>query len=859
MKIQTETSRANEAAHYTAMAREASQGFIYVVACLFIVAGLTLGYLGNSIDERQMRHSEADAARALESRLDKTGTALADYAFWDDVYKYTNTEIDVMWAFGRDNIGRTLALTYDLDAIFIIGPNGDTRYSAINGELSDTAARDWLSEDLSALLARARSMSPANGIAQAYFSVGNIPAVVSAAVIRPDSSYSELGQLSYLVFVDVLTEAKLRAIDEAYELRGLKAIVGIHSEIPEPKLTLQMDIGSAATLHWLDAGLGRSILTSFLPILLLLGTLVALLVFSLRRRVVYATEMIDAAQHALRISEQRFKNISEAASDWIWETDPQLRLTYLSERFYQTTGLPSDAWVGRPLSELLTYDTELLSTIAELGDGHKPISCEMLDHKYSRRYCQLSVCAVRVDDQLRGYQGTVCDITEELEAKARIEHISHHDALTGLNNRYSLSLYLNARLSEGLDEHRTFFLLALNLDRFKAINDNFGHAAGDQVLRETANALTGCVRETDLVARLGGDEFIVVATDCRTNEQAQRLSNRLIERINQPIRISESDVSVGVSIGIVSASCDGLAVEDLLRYANIAQHEAKSNGCNQSRFYESAMNERIVERRQLELDMRRALRGRDFRLDFQPRYSASSQKIVGAEALVRWQHPSRGLLGPGSFIPLAEQTGLIIEISDWVLREACVNAVGWGKELMVSVNLSPVEFQRSDVANRIATVLESTGIAPQRLELEITESVMLEDAASALATMKALKALGVRLSMDDFGTGYSSLSYLRSYPFYGIKIDRSFISGLDQSQSGEAIVRAIVSMGHALSLTVTAEGIETPDQLTKIADLDCDQVQGFHLSRPVSPVVFSRKILEPGAIHLGWAVAGTRV
>ncbi|MBU1303281.1 MAG: GGDEF domain-containing phosphodiesterase, partial [Gammaproteobacteria bacterium] len=298
------------------------------------------------------------------------------------------------------------------------------------------------------------------------------------------------------------------------------------------------------------------------------------------------------------------------------------------------------------------------------------------------------------------------------------------------------------------------------------------------------------------------------------------------------------------------APFDGLTAEDLLRYADIALYEAKSSGRNLFRFYEPAMNERIMERRQLEMDMRQALRRHEFRLDFQPRYDASSQTIVGAEALVRWQHPIRDLLSPACFIPLAEETGLIVELSDWVLREACLNALSWGDELMVSVNLSPVEFQRSDLVDRIATVLKSTGIAPQRLELEITESVMLEDAASALTTMNALKALGTRLSMDDFGTGYSSLSYLRSYPFDGIKIDRSFISGLDQSQSSEAIVHAIVSMGHALSLTVTAEGIETVAQLGKLTELACDQAQGFYLGRPMSPLLFQQVLADARVEHV---------
>lgn len=846
MKRDIAPALSNDAAPYTAMARLASRYFIYVICALFLTAGLSLVYLSLSIDKRQIVHSEADAARALESRLDKIGTALADYAFWIDSYNYTKGSIDMAWAFGRDNIGPSLFSTYGLEGVFIIGPEAETRYGIIDGELSDITASEWITGDLPALLAKARSESTDDEIASAYFSVRESPAVVSAAVIRPDSSYDQFDQLSYLIYVDVLTDAKLMAIEEIFNLRGLNANLGISPDTRRPQLRLQEDVGEALTLRWKSEAQGRLMLSKLLPMLLLLGVLVAMLVKSLRSRIILASEMIEAAQRDLRISEQRFKNISEASSDWIWETDPDQILTYLSERFTQLTGLPCHDWIGRPLPELLTYDTTMLVSAAKLSNasGRKPILCEMHDSSDSLHYCQLYAREVRVGEQLQGYQGTVCDITQEIEAKAHIEHISHHDSLTGLANRHRLNHYLNDRLNEGVSGDSPLFLLALDLDRFKPVNDTFGHAAGDLVLREVANAISRCTREADLVARLGGDEFIVVANDCRTYEHAERLCQRLIEQINQPIRIDGHDVNVGTSIGIVAAPYHGLTAADLLRYADIALYEAKSNGRNLYRFYEPAMNERIMERRQLEMDMRQALRRREFRLDFQPRYDASSQTIVGAEALVRWLHPTRGLLSPACFIPLAEETGLIFELSDWVLHEACLNALSWNDNLMVSVNLSPVEFQRNDLVDRIAAVLERTGIAPQRLELEITESVMLDDAASALTMMENLKALGVRLSMDDFGTGYSSLGYLRNYPFDGIKIDRSFIMGLDQSRSSEALVDAIISMGHALALTVTAEGIETAEQLGKVVELACDQAQGFYLGRPLSPMLFSQVIKE---------------
>lgn len=839
----------DDALGYTAMTRKASLGFITLIAALFVSAALALAYLCVALDDEQVRHSEQDAAKAMQSRWDKVETALVDYAFWEDAYRLMGEKIDVSWAYERNNIGPSLFTTYELDGVFVLDRQAVTRYGLIDGELTDTRASDWIDGDLPALLAAAREVSADDRPAHAYFSVSGMPAIVCAAVIRPDNTYNDFDRLSYLVFVDVLTTAKMHTLDRAFDLDGLNASLGGLPNAPGPKLTLRTDLGVTVTLRWRSEALGKTLLKRFLPMLLVLGLLVALLVGWLRRRVARAAALIDAAQQALRVSEQRFRNICEASSDWIWETDAQQRLTYLSERFTQVTGLACHAWLGRPLSELLNYDNALLAAYAEAGElsGRKPLACLMRDSEDAQRYGQLSARAVWAGSVLQGYLGTVSDNTDEIEAKAHIEHISQHDALTGLANRHRLNRILNDRLADGVSGDRPLFLLALDLDRFKPVNDTLGHAAGDVVLRQVAGALTDCTRSTDLVARLGGDEFIIVATGCNSREQAGRLCGRLIEQINQPIRIGNADVSVGASIGIACAPFDGLIAEDLLRYADIALYEAKSNGRNQHRFYEPAMNERIMERRQLELDMRQALRRHEFRLDFQPRYDASSQLIVGAEALVRWQHPTRGLLTPGSFIGLAEETGLIVELSDWVLAEACRNALSWADELMVSVNLSPVEFQRSDLDERIEAVLTASGIAPARLELEITESVMLEDAASALATMNRLKALGVRLSMDDFGTGYSSLSYLRNYPFDGIKIDRSFVAALDQSQGSEAIVSAIVSMGHALSLTVTAEGIETRAQLGTLKALACDQAQGFYLGRPMAPMLFRQIVLDQDA------------
>ncbi len=441
------------------------------------------------------------------------------------------------------------------------------------------------------------------------------------------------------------------------------------------------------------------------------------------------------------------------------------------------------------------------------------------------------ITAIQIDNRTI-FSAFVQDITpRKLQEKARLRD-AQEDALTGLANRRMMYRFLKARLEAKPTAENPLWLLYLDLDGFKPINDTLGHAAGDQMLVEVSHRLKQCMREDDLVSRIGGDEFVIVASGLPNRAFIEKLCERLLNSLRKPVLINKHEVSVGCSIGIVSAPEDSCQADDLLRFADIALYEAKASGRNTWQFYTSRMSSRLLVRRQLETDLRLALRRDELRLEFQPRYKIRGGHLTGAEALVRWQHPLRGYLSPDHFISIAEETGLIVPLSDWVLRRACLEATQWTDSAFVSVNLSPIEFKRSDLVARIHAVLEETGLAPERLELEITESVMLDNTNDALAIMRALKELGVRLAMDDFGTGYSSLSYVHTYPFDGIKIDRSFIAALDGSSSGEAIIEAIIGLGRALSLTVTAEGVETQEQLELLTRLNCHQAQGFYLGRP---------------------------
>ncbi len=461
------------------------------------------------------------------------------------------------------------------------------------------------------------------------------------------------------------------------------------------------------------------------------------------------------------------------------------------------------------------------------------------------RYCRISARAIWYDDTPIGFRGTASDITDEVDAHARIQHLSLHDPLTGLANRNKLARHLEQALLRGSDSP-PLTLLLLDLDNFKPINDSLGHGAGDAVLQEVATRLRDTTRDGDLVARLGGDEFIVVLSGMDNRSEVDRFCARLISLLQQPISYDSQPLHVGVSIGVAQTRTQGFDAGELIRCADIALYQAKADGKNTWRYFAAEMNQQIQYRRQLENDLRRALRNQEFELHYQPRYRLSDLRIVAVEALLRWQHPQEGLLGPDTFIPLAEQSDIIVALGRWVLREACRTAHDWPADILVSVNLSPAQFLRSDVVADVREILLDTSFPAQRLELEITENVMLNDIEGALGTMLSLKELGVRLNMDDFGTGYSSLGYLRTYPFDSIKIDKRFISGLSsKGGSDRAVVQAIINLGEAMGLTVTAEGVESEQQLSALEKDHCHEVQGFYLSRPLDSAGLAALLQQP--------------
>jgi diguanylate cyclase (GGDEF)-like protein/PAS domain S-box-containing protein len=430
-----------------------------------------------------------------------------------------------------------------------------------------------------------------------------------------------------------------------------------------------------------------------------------------------------------------------------------------------------------------------------------------------------------------GWVATHEDVTARYEAEARIAFMANHDALTELPNRVLFRERMTQALSRvGRGEKAA--ALCLDLDQFKGVNDTLGHPAGDRLLRAVAQRLVGCMRASDTVARLGGDEFAILQVGAEQPDGASGLARRIIEVLGEPYDIDGQQVVVGTSIGVALAPADTMDPDELLKSADVALYRAKADGRGRFRFFERDMDARIQARRVLEVDLRKALSGGEFELFFQPFMNLERNEVSGFEALLRWNRPDRGIVLPEDFVAVAEEIGLIVPLGEWVLQQACTAAVTWPNQLSVAVNLSPAQFKSKALLGAVVNALASSGLPPSRLEVEITESVLLQDDEANVATLHQLRALGVRISLDDFGTGYSSLRYLRRFPFDKIKIDRSFVRELTSRGDCAAIVRAVASLGTALGMVTTAEGVETTEQLEQLRAEGCVEAQGYLFSRP---------------------------
>jgi diguanylate cyclase (GGDEF)-like protein/PAS domain S-box-containing protein len=533
--------------------------------------------------------------------------------------------------------------------------------------------------------------------------------------------------------------------------------------------------------------------------------------------------------------------------------DAQGRVTLFNQRYAEITGVSNFQIMGRSLLELFRYRKSVGEFADDPDEFFVRVMTDIEAGKSNTKIVKtLTGRVIRVVEEPMGGGGwvaTVEDITEWRKAQAQLSHMAHHDSLTGLPNRAKFREELDQALRHARpNDHIS--VLCLDLDRFKEVNDSLGHPVGDELLKEVAKRLSACLRERDMVCRLGGDEFAIVqfGNEVQASE-ASSLARRLIEAVEAPYDIQGHQLTIGVSIGISLSPADGDGPDQILKSADLALYRAKTDGRGTYRFFEAGMDARAQARRLLEIDLRAALKRGEFEVYYQPIHDLRSGRIICFEALVRWSHPLRGMIAPLDFIPLAEETGLIVPIGDWVLRRACMDAASWSQAVRVAVNLSPVQFKSRHLLSSVVSALADSGLAAGRLELEITESVLLQETETTLATLHELRGFGVKISMDDFGTGYSSLSYLRSFPFDKIKIDRSFVNELATREDSAAIVRAVTGLGKSLGILTTAEGVETSEQLAVLRSEGCNEVQGY-LFNPPRPASEVEKMLSDGGLRI---------
>ncbi|HWI52217.1 MAG TPA: EAL domain-containing protein [Symbiobacteriaceae bacterium] len=543
-------------------------------------------------------------------------------------------------------------------------------------------------------------------------------------------------------------------------------------------------------------------------------------------------------EQVIRESEQLYRALFEYSPDGVFTLDFEGRVITMNPACVRICGYEPQELLGQYLSRLLFADQveRCLAFFHRVMEGEAQNFESSMRHKDGRTlYMHATLVPLLLEGTVVGAYGVVRDITERKQAEEQLAHMAFHDPLTGLANRTLFMNRLDQLVKGNVANQPSFAILYLDLDDFKIVNDSLGHRTGDLLLIEAAQRLKSCVGPGDTVARLGGDEFTMILEGTQDTDDAILVAHSVLRVLNTPYDIDGHKMVVTPSVGVVMGN-QGLDSKELLRYADIAMYKAKQNGKARYEAFTPVMYNHVLQRLQLETDLRRAIEQNEFRVYYQPIIELSDGSISGVEALIRWETPDHGIISPAQFIPLAEETGLILPIGRWVLEEACRQGRRWQERfphLVVSVNLSALQFREPFLAEEIARILQETDMQPAGLQLEITESILMQESTTTQETLRQLKALGIQLALDDFGTGYSSLSYLKRFPIDVLKIDRSFVGGLGESPADTALVRTVITLAKALNLTVTGEGVETAEQIGQLRAMECERGQGFFFARPI--------------------------
>jgi diguanylate cyclase (GGDEF)-like protein/PAS domain S-box-containing protein len=816
-----------------------------VVAIVLVLGFVIVSADGQNRIEVESSTKLADTALAVQKR--QLARNLRDYAVWEDVYRNLHEKLDLEWASTDGNVGANIYEGLGYELAFVIAPSGKSVYAVLEGVSTVADAYEHLPHGLRELVAAGfQQERPAVGLLQS----GDTIYIVAATTILPSSIGIDtfpIENRSSLIFAKAMDSEFLEKIGSDYLLKELRIIPKGGSVEGASIPLLGPDDGSLGQLAWSPETPGYELLSLLLPPLALALVVLAAfawLVVNNARKSASALEesarTVEAYAQTLQESEARFRDVAEASSDWIWECDPELRLIYLSTRFSEATGTAAASVLGKTLDQYFSIESGQESETGMLVLGgnsasFRDVKCSFRDAAGTTRICRIAGRKILdASGAIVGYRGTATDITDEMEAQERANHLAVHDALTGLPNRILFGDRLEVALRGSRSDKPRIAVLCLDLDHFKEVNDTLGHSAGDSLLQQVSQRLLSCLRSADTVARLGGDEFAIIQAGRHQPEAAEHLSDRILRVFEEPFDIDGHVLHIGVSIGVAVPIGREDGPERLLKNADIALYRAKQAGRRTCRLFEARMDEELQAKKALEKDLRLALQKCELEVHYQPLIDLGTERVAAVEALVRWRHPTRGLISPSEFIPIAEDTGLIVEIGEWVLRTACAQAHAW-PDIQIAVNLSPVQFRHRELVETVQDVLMETRLDPRRLELEITESVLINDKEAALRILTKLKRIGVFIAMDDFGTGYSSLAYLNAFPFDKIKIDRAFIADLGRDDKSSAIVRSVLGLGANLAMTTTAEGVENLEQVAFLRDEGCQQVQGYYFGRPMQP------------------------
>lgn len=631
-----------------------------------------------------------------------------------------------------------------------------------------------------------------------------------------------------VIVADVASDPVFASLAE--EAPPFRTVSIVNVPLPHPGEVLGvLSVGAYTAHRWRDSEVA------------LLSEIVVYISFSMNEEH-YKLERENALTR-LSEGESRFRDLTALSSDWYWEQDESLRFINASQGIFQKLGRNPSDMLGKTRRELPgnVFSDEEWNAHQALLDARQPFydfTFKRVTSEGDTRWVSLSGRPIfDADGKFKGYRGIGKDVTDSKFAEERISYLAYHDDLTTLPNRSSFSRFLNHGIRDAHRDGSGLAVLFIDLDRFKNINDTLGHEGGDLLLQEIGERLKQCVRQSDTVARLGGDEFVVLLEDLGNPERVAVIASKLLSDIARPFDIHGQEIRVTASVGISMYPEDGIDEQTLMKRADMAMYHAKQEGKNNYQFHTEQMDAHSSKRVALEWSLRGALDRGEFRLLYQPKVEISSGRMTGVEALIRWWHQDLGEVSPIRFIPIAEETGLIVPIGLWVLRTACQQNKAWQDEglphLCVAVNLSARQFADENLVADIASTLEEIGLNPTFLELEITESMIMHNVNKAVQVLAMLKGMGIRLAIDDFGTGYSSLSNLKRFPLDAIKVDRSFIRDIPSDADDMAITSAIIAMGRSLGLTVIAEGVETKEQIDFLREHACDEFQGYYFSKPI--------------------------